>query len=133
MKKILLSAVIALAALFTVTGADAQAFRGSAYNAHNRQSFYYYPRANVYYNVASRQYIYPRNGVWVSVNFLPVNFQIRNTPRFMVYHYGTDVWRDNHTHCVTYSRYRQPVIVYHDPYPYYNKGRDNDNSRNYNR
>ena len=116
MKKVLLSAIIATAAIILSANANAQSFHANVKCANTRQAFYYYPRANVYYNAASRQYFYPRNGVWVSVNFLPVNFRIINEPRFTVYHYGNDVWRDNHTHYITYKRYADPVVYnnYHD-------------------
>lgn len=118
MKKVLLSAIIATAAIIMSANANAQSFHANVKCVNTRQAFYYYPKANVYYNVSSRQYFYPRNGGWVSVNFLPINFRITNEPRFTVYHYGPEVWRDNHIHYVTYRRYAEPVVVYN------NHGRD---------
>ena len=113
MKKLLLSAIIASAAIFFTASANAQAFHGNVKVINAKQAFYYYPKANIYYNAASRQFIIPKNGMWINVNVLPGTFKIANEQRFIVYHYGNDVWRDNRAHCVTYARYRQPVIIYH--------------------
>ncbi len=102
MKKILLTTIIAITAVFSVADVNAQSFKVSEYGNKQRQSFYYYPVANVYYNVASRKYIYPRNGVWISVAALPFNFRISNTPRYSVYYYGSEIWKDNRTHVANY-------------------------------
>jgi hypothetical protein len=85
MKKIILM----LAVLFAlgVKQADAQ-----------RLSFYFYPSANVYYNVASHDYIYYDAGSWVTVRTLPATIVINRTPRYTVYYNGPEVWRDNGLH-----------------------------------
>ncbi|MGI8950313.1 MAG: hypothetical protein ACR2FN_01890 [Chitinophagaceae bacterium] len=119
MKKILLSTIIAIAATFTVAEVNAQAFRLNIYGASTRQMFYYYPAANVYYSAASRRFIYPRNGVWISASVLPYNMHISNTRRFTVYHYGSDVWTENSIHAAFFKpaiMYKKPVTVYYQPY-----------------
>ncbi len=88
-----------------------------------QQSFYYYPRANVYYNPAARQYMYPRNGVWVSVSTPNFGFSFSNMPHEVVYYDGPEVWLQNSAHIARYhgvwheDRYYEPG--YYDGYDRY--------------
>lgn len=90
-----------------------------------QQSFYYYPQANVYYNVASHQYLYPRNGVWVSVATPHFSFSFSNMPHETVYYDGPEIWMENRVHI---SRYRG--IPHEDAYYYY---KDRDDRKRYKR
>ena len=84
-----------------------------------QQEYYYYPRANVYYNPGTRQYSYPRNGVWVSVSTPNFDFSISNMPRQVVYSDRPEVWLQNRDHVNQYHG------MYHDD-RYYNTGYYND-------
>jgi hypothetical protein len=96
----------------------------------DQQSFYYYPNANVYYDVSCNRYIYNNGGSWLSVNVLPANIYLGNSPRFTVYHRGPQVWLDNAFHVRNYYRpaaYRQPIVAYnnyrHDDFGHRDFGR----------
>ena len=80
-----------------------------------QQEYYYYPRANVYYNPGTRQYSYPRNGVWVSVSTPNFGFSISNMPHQVIYSDGPEVWLQNPVHI---NRYHG---IPHDD-RYYNSG-----------
>jgi hypothetical protein len=117
MKKVLLYSIIAVAAIFTAANANAQRFSAAisfGVRVPERQSFYYYPSANAYFNIATRQYVFQRQGAWVTANYLPYGMRVDNAQRFMVYHNGYDVWRENQANMIAYASYRQPQIVYRD-------------------
>ncbi len=119
MKKILPALILLLAATIVVPDATAQPY-SRAYNVRHKQTFYYYPRANVYYDAYTREYIYPRRNGWVRVRVLPRELVVVNSPRFAVYNYGNDVWRYNYQHVRLYRAYAPPpprVVVY-QPAPY---------------
>jgi len=81
--------------------------------AYGDQSFYYYPDANVYYDVNCNKYIYNNGGGWLTVNVLPSNICLTNIPRFTVYHRGPQVWLDNAVHMRNYRpAYRQPIVAF---------------------
>jgi hypothetical protein len=96
MKKIILGLVFLLA----VAGA-------SKISAQETQkvTFYYYPSANVYYNVAVSDYWYfdEATNAWVEVKTLPATITIEKTPRYTVYYNGNDVWKDNAAHVKRYK------------------------------
>ena len=81
------------------------------------QSFYYYPQSNVYFNVTTHQYVYPYRGSWVVSDRLPHQWRLRNEPRFVVNHYGSDVWNENRFHMARFRNYRynQPDVAYAPP------------------
>jgi len=87
MKKI----IVMLAVLFALGVKQAGA---------QRLTFYYYPSQNVYYNVASHDYLYydPGTTTWVTVRTLPRTIVINRTPRYTVYYNSPEVWRDNGLH-----------------------------------
>jgi hypothetical protein len=123
MKKVLLYSIIAIAAIYNAANANAQRFSAAvSFGARvpERQSFYYYPSANAYFNIETRQYVYQREGAWITANYLPADVCVDNAQRFMVYHNGYDVWRENHEHMIAYARYRHPEIAYRD-YGYRNR------------
>ena len=123
MKKILLSAFLLVAASVVVADANAQSFQSKAFMGGRKQAFYYYPGANVYYDVASRQYIYSHGGVWMRVPVLPREFIIVNEPRHTVYHYGPNVWADNYEHERIYRRnYRQQKRMMYEQARVYQPG-----------
>lgn len=76
-----------------------------------RLTFYYYPSQNVYYNVASHDYLYYDDGTanWVTVRTLPPRIVINRTPRYTVYYNGPEVWRDNGLHKGKYKA-RKTVV-----------------------
>ena len=94
MKKIFLI----LAVLFTFCSFNQVA-------AQSKITYYYYPAANVYYNVSTGDYLYynPANTGWVSVKTLPSGITITKTPRHTVYYNGNDVWKDNGAHKTKYK------------------------------
>src|SRR5437016_3765546 len=59
MKKIIIALVFVFS-LISFQQAGAQQLR-----------FYYYPKSNVYYDIANHQYIYLNNGTWTTVTTLP--------------------------------------------------------------
>lgn len=85
MKKLVVMLVVFLALGFSKANAQ-------------RLSFYFYPSQNVYYNVASHDYIYYDGGTWVTVRTLPSTIVINRAPRYTVYYNGPEVWRDNGLH-----------------------------------
>ena len=94
MKKIFLI----VAVLFTLCGFNHVA-------AQTKITYYYYPAANVYYNVSTGDYLYynSANTGWVSVKTLPSGVTITKTPRHTVYYNGKDVWKDNGVHKTKYK------------------------------
>jgi len=87
MKKI----IVMLAVLFALGFKQASA---------QRISFYYYPSADVYFNISTGNYIYynPGTTAWVTVRTLPARIVVTRTPRYIVYYNGPEVWRDNGLH-----------------------------------
>jgi len=65
--------------------------------------FYYYPSANVYYDVANKHYIYADNGTWTTVQVLPSRIHIVKTPRVVVYNATPEVWHLNSAHVKKYK------------------------------
>lgn len=115
MKKILLSCFLTAAVLSFAVESDAQRCRKNCCST-NKQSFYYYPQSNVYYDVAARHYIYPGRNGWVRVHRLPQEFHRTNARGYAVYNYGPDIWRYNTDHIRSYRRYAPPsparAVVY---------------------
>jgi hypothetical protein len=105
MKRNTIVIMLAIVAGLVVSEAKAQPPWAPAWGKRRKmaqQEFYYYPSANVYYNVYNRQYIYPRNGVWVSVATPNFNFSFSNMPRYAVYSDGPEVWLNNGYHIERY-------------------------------
>ena len=100
--------VIAVMTSCTTTRVQTQ----PGYESYNRvrQSFYYYPSANVYFDGSCNRYIYNRGGSWITASVLPSDIFIGNEKRYQVYYNGPEVWRDNQAHRNTY--YRQPEVGY---------------------
>ena len=99
MKKIL----VVLAVLF--------AFGIKQASAQTRVTYYYYPSANVYYNVGTHDYVYYNAGTWTTVKTLPSGVTITRTPRYTVYYNGPDVWRDNAAHKTKYKVKKTTVVT----------------------
>lgn len=91
MKKIILM----LAVLFALGVKEASA---------QRITFYYYPTPNVYYNVASHDYLYydPGTTTWTTVKALPPGIVLTRT-KYTVYYNGPQVWKDNAAHKTKYK------------------------------
>ena len=87
--------IVMLALLFVLGSKEASA---------QRITFYYYPTPNVYYNVASHDYLYydPGTTTWVTVKALPPGIVLTRT-RYTVYHNGPQVWKDNAVHKTKYK------------------------------
>jgi hypothetical protein len=87
--------IVMLAVLFAIGVKEASA---------QRITFYYYPTPNVYYNVASHDYLYydPGTTTWVTVKALPPGIVLTRT-RHTVYYNGPQVWRDNASHKTKYK------------------------------
>ena len=116
MKKNFLFLIIALLATGMCYDAGAQVVYYKQYHAPKQQAFYFYPRANVYFNLNTGMYSYPFKNGWAVSRNIPDRFVLRNTQRFIVYHAGADVWNDNRNHKYTYRKYiATPVVVYQQP------------------
>ena len=93
-----------------------------------RQSFYYYPQSNVYYNCVTNQYIYFDCNSWVVSDCLPHHIRLDREPYFVVNHNGSDVWNDNRFHVEKFRNYnyQQPDMAYeqHDKYRDYRRHDD---------
>jgi hypothetical protein len=89
MKKIILSLLLVAGIAFS---SDAQ-----------KVKYYYYPGANVYYDIANKQYIYPSNGTWTTVTSLPAGMAVTNKPRVIMYNETGDVWQNNQQHVTKYK------------------------------
>jgi uncharacterized membrane protein YeiB len=68
-----------------------------------QKKFYYYPSANVYYDISGKQYVYFDNGTWTQVNTLPANIKLVNTRRVIVYHPNREIWMVNSDHVKKYK------------------------------
>lgn len=77
-----------------------------------RLTFYYYPSSNIYYNVASHDYLYfdPGPATWVTVKALPPGIVLTRT-RYTVYHNGPEVWRANANHKTKYKVKKTNTVV----------------------
>lgn len=69
-----------------------------------RLTYYYYPSSNIYYSVASHDYVYydPGTTRWITVKALPPGIVLTRT-RYTVYYNGPEVWRDNASHKTKYK------------------------------
>ena len=65
--------------------------------------YYYYPTANVYYDVANKQYIYANNGSWTTAPSLPATVSLTNKRRVLVYKGTNEVWQNNAAHVTKYK------------------------------
>jgi len=99
MKKILV--VLAVLFAFGIKQTSAQA----------RVAYYYYPSANVYYNVVTHDYVYDNAGTWTTVKTLPSGVTITRTPRYTIYYNGPEVWRDNAEHKIKYKMKPTTVVT----------------------
>ncbi|MFY7898973.1 MAG: hypothetical protein ACOVNY_02240 [Chitinophagaceae bacterium] len=126
MKKLFcLSLFIAIGLITSNISAQPNWSRGNKHGLHKhhyhhepeRIAYYYYPSANVYYNPINRNYFYPRNGVWVSVNVLPRNIFLRDD-RYTVYAMDDEpVWRYNRDHCNRFGHSSPAPVVVVTPSP----------------
>ena len=71
--------------------------------AQQKLRFYYYPSANVYYDVANKQYIYLDNGTWTTVSTLPSTIAVDRKRRVTVYSDVPQVWQYNPEHIAKYQ------------------------------
>lgn len=117
MKKNLLIVLLAVMAGLIASEVKAQPPWAPAWGKRRKQqqAFYYYPTANVYYSPVTRRYIYPRNGVWVSVSTPHFGFSFSNMPYQTVYSDRPEIWIENNIHIHRYHGvYRDDR--YYDPY-----------------
>lgn len=127
MKTIFYTIVVVAAFILSSNKASAQYDRnwdapysqaGNDFRDMRQQSFYYYPQSNVYYSFETRQYIYPFRGAWKISHRLPRHIWLDNQPRFVVNHYGFDVWNENRFHVEKFRNYgynARPDLAYdHD-------------------
>ena len=83
------------------------------YKAPQRSKYFYYPRANVYYNPYAHNYYYLNNGAWISANSLPREVYLDRYYQAVYCDEGENIW-DNNQSNVNY--YRQPTTpVYMQP------------------
>ena len=73
--------------------------------------FYYYPKSNVYYDPAHKQYIYSSNGSWTTVQTLPASVTVKGDRRVVVYSQTPEVWQQNATHVEKYKNYPEGRAV----------------------
>src|SRR5689334_21968617 len=66
--------------------------------------FYYYPKANVYYDPSAKRYIYLENGNWTTVQTLPKKTTIFGIPRVEIFgDKDSKIWEKNSEHVVKYK------------------------------
>ena len=70
-----------------------------------RVKFFYYPSANVYLNPTTNEYWYHNEGdtTWVTGKTLPAAIVIQQAPRYVLYHTGLDIWKENAVHVKKYK------------------------------
>lgn len=115
MKKIIYTLLLLMGVGFSATQASAQPrYNAPVYRGVHVESFFYYPKSNVYYSFRTHQYIYPSRGGWQITYRLPRNIRIGKEDRVKVEHRGFDVWTDNARHQYAYAKRYQPApaIVY---------------------
>ncbi|MGZ3924180.1 MAG: hypothetical protein ACXVBJ_10465 [Flavisolibacter sp.] len=97
--KRLIMLLVFLGVLTIANGVQAQEHR-------NEHRFYYYPKSNVYYDPVNRQYIYSNdNNNWTTVQRLPSNVAVQNSPRVILYSNSPEVWQMNAQHREKYRNY----------------------------
>ena len=102
MKKLsTLFAVTLFLLAFNMQSVIAQPSHAKEYGKHK---YYYYPSSNVYFDAGPGLYYYQNGNQWSGVSILPPSFSFSiGAPRVAVYHYGPQVWVDNHIHVVKYK------------------------------
>jgi hypothetical protein len=70
-----------------------------------KMTFYYYPSSNIYYDVASNEYVYYDESTqkWLNVKELPTTITLVKMPADTVYYNGQQVWKDNPEHLRKYK------------------------------
>jgi hypothetical protein len=98
MKKIIL-AVALLFSLGSIMRVSAQQ------QEPQKMTFYYYPSSNIYFDVASNEYVYYDEGTqkWLNVKELPTTITVVKMPVDTVYYNGQQVWKDNAEHLRKYK------------------------------
>ncbi|MBC7722286.1 MAG: hypothetical protein H7068_09700 [Pedobacter sp.] len=81
------------------------------YRAPQRSSYYYYPRANVYYNPYAHNYSYLNNGAWISVNTLPREIYLDQEYQEVYCNDGENVWANNRSNVDYYQPAPRPIYV----------------------
>lgn len=79
--------------------------------APERRDYYYYPKANVYYNPIAHNYAYQRNGAWISVNTLPRDIYLDQQYQDVYCNDNEDIWAYNSTHVDYYRPAPRPIYV----------------------
>ncbi len=132
MKLVFYFIAVITATVFISANASAQYGRYGSndhYRSNVPQAFYYYPQSNVYFSCATNQYIYNYRNAWLVSDHLPRRMRLdRREPRFVVNHYGFDVWNDNYRHVMQFRNYRhmQPDVAYNDRRNYNDDHRPHD-------
>jgi hypothetical protein len=98
--KILLPVLLILAVIIGVP-----ALRSNKKEAAESHTFYYYPKANVYYNLEEQLYIYPDSigQAWLTGKELPENRQVGLDKNITLYSPALPVWKDNELHRIVYA------------------------------
>jgi hypothetical protein len=86
--------------IFSLLLIGSLAFGSRASAQETRVKFYYYPSANVYYNVAEKDYWYynPTTSTWTVIQEVPDQVNIVKTPKYIIYYSDANVWKENTTH-----------------------------------
>ena len=67
-------------------------------------SFYYYPKANVYYNKTDNNYIFPdENGSWEVAKDLPPSKSYVLDKKVDLNYSSIDIWKENEKHRMIYA------------------------------
>jgi hypothetical protein len=79
----------------------------SCNNSGNQKfEFYYYPARNIYYDVATKEYLYSLDGgtTWDSIN-IKTNADVTSTlgTKRIIYSTMPEIWRDNSAHIQQYN------------------------------
>src|SRR5579875_2496794 len=89
--------------IFLLLAAACLAWASQA-QAQKKMKFYYYPSANVYYDIAHNQYAYDSSGLWVYTPELPNTISVnKNSKKVMVYSDNPEIWKDNKVHVLKFK------------------------------
>ena len=89
-------------------------------------SFYYYPKANVYYNITDNTYLFPdENGSWEVAKDLPKNKSYLLDKKVDLNSANSEIWKENENHRMVYaaalysseSDLKQPPVEKYTPPP----------------
>ncbi len=80
-------------------------------NAPVRHNYYYYPKANVYYNPSVGNYLYLYNGAWITVNTLPNGVYLDQQYQDVYCNDGENIWSNNYSNLDYYRPAPRQIYI----------------------